>query len=104
MFTLGNRRNTEDRSTYEPLLGEPNGNALEDQTIFSVEDEDEDFKEDGSVEETSEEHSNSRHVHFEEEVRVIAPPLRSTLQSRETGALHAVYKSHGTTLMLSNRI
>ncbi|KLO19479.1 amino acid transporter [Schizopora paradoxa] len=84
MFTLGNRRNAEDRSTYEPLLGEPNGHALDEQTIFAVEDEDEDYGEDGAVEQTNDGHSNTRHVHFEEEVRVIAPPLRSTLQSRET--------------------
>lgn len=87
MFSLGNRRNADDRATYEPLLGEPSERALEEEpVIFSVTDEDEDFEEDGSDQaKDSEEHSGARHVHFQEEVRVIAPSLRSTLQSRETG-------------------
>lgn len=93
MFSLGNRRggDTEDRTTYEPLLGEPNGDSLHEPVIFSVADDEDEVEEqsngDAYIEGPGEDesHDQRRSVRFQEQVRVIGPPLRSTLQSREIG-------------------
>jgi solute carrier family 38 (sodium-coupled neutral amino acid transporter), member 11 len=50
----------------------------EHETIFAVDDDDED-------EESALPGDTQQHVRFEETVQYIAPPLRSTIQSRETG-------------------
>ncbi len=81
-------------STRQPLLndsqedlhGSGNGNS---DLLFNVDDEEEGVYEEASaldhVEETPRAKSG-RTVHFQEEVQVYAEPLRSTTESRETGA------------------
>ena len=86
MFSSGRRspQGSGDESTRRPLLdGEERG----DPVIFSVDDDEE---EEGVIGRSTEDepHTNSkgRSVRFQEEVRVIGPPLRSTMASREAGA------------------
>lgn len=92
MFNLGNRqtRQNGDAGGYEPLLGDPNGHVAEDSVVFSVEDdEDDDESEHGRYDEDSGEAPDplkrKRSVRFEDDVQVLGPPLRSTIQSREAG-------------------
>lgn len=88
MFNLSSRQakpTEEDGDTREPLLGQGNGHALEDRVIFAVADEDEDELDHdmNSADGEREPGERSRSVRFQEDVRVIGPPLRSTAQSRE---------------------
>ncbi|KAL5506963.1 hypothetical protein ACEPAH_6419 [Sanghuangporus vaninii] len=82
MFGTGRKPHQEngDEGTRRPLLdGEERG----DPVIFSV-DDDEDEEEIVGRNTDDETHANkSRSVRFQEEVRVIGPPLRSTMASRE---------------------
>ncbi|EJD03370.1 amino acid transporter [Fomitiporia mediterranea MF3/22] len=82
MFSIGKRQEQKigEESTRQPLL---NGEDHSDPILFSVDDEDE---EETSVTRHTEEEvpqNRTRSVRFQEEVRVIGPPLRSTLASRE---------------------
>ena len=86
MFNLGGRqprRTQGDESTRQPLLDEEDRNPV----LFEAEgdeEEDEHALEQEDVE-ADDGPSRGRTVHFQEEVRVIGPPLRSTLASREAG-------------------
>ncbi|TDL24242.1 amino acid transporter [Rickenella mellea] len=73
----------------QPLLGSPERN---DGVLFSIEDEDEDheFTLDGPGE--GQEPRSTHSVRFEENVRVIGPPLRSTIQSREADMFDIEYE------------
>ncbi|KAG6866353.1 hypothetical protein C0991_005274 [Blastosporella zonata] len=69
-------RNASDEAEYsKPLLG---STANQNQTIFSVEDDNED-QDEGPILNSRTDHS----VRFTEEPHIIGPPLRSTLASRE---------------------
>lgn len=56
--------------------------------LFSVDDDAEDNEDDLPLATTDglADQTKPGHVRFQEEVQVIAPPLRSTMTSRETGA------------------
>lgn len=94
MLNLSKNRqqgNNADGETRQPLLGQDHDRVHEDTVVFSVDDDDDD---DGLHESSAfaDEHEHAhpkRSVRFQEEVRVIGPPLRSTMQSREAGeSLH----------------
>lgn len=77
----------------EPLLNSSEENVTnnsddDDDVLFSAQDDD---SLDGLDRETH--RPNTRTVRFEEdvEVRIIAPSLRSTIQSREAGALRPAF-------------
>ncbi|KAG5643157.1 hypothetical protein DXG03_001487 [Asterophora parasitica] len=80
--STGKRNGATEAEYSVPLLGShDNLPANSDRTIFSVDDDDDD---DDELEGTALNTSRSDHgVRFHEEVRVIGPPLRSTLASRE---------------------
>lgn len=90
MFSLSNRQASKpddeiDAGAQEPLL---NDRSRGNDVIFSVEDdqdgvEHEDTRESGEVQGRSD---RPRSVRFQEDVRIIGPPLRSTIHSREAGA------------------
>lgn len=79
-----------DGETSEPLLGQGHDRTVDDSVIFSVDDEEEHgILYDRSTYKDDEHHHSQpkRSVRFQEEVRVIGPSLRSTMQSREAGEL-----------------
>ena len=87
MFNLGGRqpkRTQGDESTRQPLLEEEDRNPV----LFEAE-EDDGYEGgvlgNGVNVDSGDRPSRGRTVHFQEEVRVIGPPLRSTLASREAG-------------------
>jgi sodium-coupled neutral amino acid transporter 11 len=68
----------------EPLLNGSQENLVaSDSTIFAVDDDDDSDGGRGS----SPKHGTPHTVRFEENVQIIGPPLRSTVQSREAGEL-----------------
>ncbi|KAG6844567.1 hypothetical protein H0H87_005909 [Tephrocybe sp. NHM501043] len=70
-------RNTSDEAeSSQPLLG--NAGNIHNQTIFSIDDDDDDQGE-GTILTAKTDHA----VRFREEPQIIGPPLRSTLASRE---------------------
>lgn len=85
MFGIPARNKSTDGESRQPLLNHSRDNLVqEDQVIFALDEEDEDEVDDlygRASHEERPEHS----VRFKEEVQVIGPPLRSTIQSRETG-------------------
>ena len=85
MFSSGRRspQGNGDESTRRPLLDEEERG---DPVIFSVDDEEEEGVIGRSTEDEPHTNSKGRSVRFQEEVRVIGPPLRSTMASREAGA------------------
>lgn len=80
MFNLPNRQPKQngDAETRQPLLEEEHP---DDPVLFSVEDDDEEHEEQPKKDRT-------RSVRFQEDVRIIGPPLRSTIQSREARTPH----------------
>lgn len=79
-----------DGESRQPLLGSASEIEGEEHVLFSLDDDDDD-EDDSTPRERyvdEQEHTpNGRSVRFEDGVHVIAPPLRSTTQSRETGKL-----------------
>jgi sodium-coupled neutral amino acid transporter 11 len=68
---------TPQEEATRPLLGGPRENlTVREDTVFAVDDD----SDDGETLLTP-----TPTVRFEEHVQVIGPPLRSTIQSRETG-------------------
>jgi sodium-coupled neutral amino acid transporter 11 len=67
----------------QPLLSSPQEDFTQDEdVVFAIDDEDEnEHSSRGSPYTERPEHG----VRFEDEVQVIGPPLRSTIQSREAG-------------------
>lgn len=85
MFGRSTRPKGTEEESAEPLLNHSRENLVqEDQVIFAL-DEDEDEYEYGRASHEDEER-REHHVRFEEQVQVLGPPLRSTMQSREAGA------------------
>ncbi|KAI0305606.1 transmembrane amino acid transporter protein-domain-containing protein [Multifurca ochricompacta] len=76
MLGRGGRQNGRISEDGEPLLD------TADNVLFTVEDDDD--HERSALEETRPRSKTDHSVRFHDEVQVIAPPLRSTLQSRET--------------------
>src|ERR1700732_3704467 len=78
------RNGASDGESRQPLLGGSHSQVHEDNVIFAIDDEDETsnvhHSEDGSPQPERPDHT----VRFQEEVQVIGPPLKSTIQSRET--------------------
>lgn len=75
----------------QPLLGRSEDESRtdhEDSVLFSVDDEDDDdLRQTSALDPApSPPPKGSHSVRFEEDVQVIGPPLRSTLESREVGA------------------
>lgn len=86
------RTRDEEGGVNEPLLNDSDEDLparAKDDVLFSVDDGSEDDHEDELLA-VADENGHAEHgrptVRFEESVQVIAPPLRSTFQSRETGA------------------
>lgn len=77
----------------QPLLSSSRDDLVQDdRVLFAIDDEDaDDHSGRGSPDLERPEHS----VRFEDEVHVIGPPLRSTIQSREAGTIrrqiHDIY-------------
>lgn len=94
MFGLPNRqpRQNGEAETRQPLLEEESHN---DRVIFSVADDGEedypahqlDVAQQPEVPKKERTQRTSRSVRFQEDVRIIGPPLRSTIQSREARTL-----------------
>ncbi|SRR6266702_2123369 len=83
MLGWGGRQNGQINGDDQPLLQSSHEHGHEDSenTLFAVEDED-----NTSVLEDSHTRGKADHtVRFQDQVQVIAPPLRSTLESREAG-------------------
>jgi sodium-coupled neutral amino acid transporter 11 len=86
MFAANSRaREAADGEARQPLLNASHEDVSADsnQVVFSVDDED---SESSSAEPWSAVRRIEPSVRFQEEVQVIGPPLRSTIQSREAGA------------------
>lgn len=77
MFNLSSLQAKKPEEGYRQLSASSDNLHLQDDSvIFSVADDDDD----------DEERAIGRnHVRFEENVHIIGPPLRSTIESRETG-------------------
>ena len=88
-----NKRDREtngDSSTRQPLLHDSQEDLHEggsSDLLFKVDDEEDDAYEEASALDHVETQKTKagRSVHFQEEVQVYAEPLRSTIESRETG-------------------
>lgn len=82
-----NRNGTGEGEVRQPLL--PSRGSREDlteeRTIFSVEDSDDDELEQNEAFNSPQRDRPEHSVRFQEDVQVIGPPLRSTMQSREAG-------------------
>ncbi|KAI0769606.1 amino acid transporter [Trametes elegans] len=85
------RGRTDEPEASQPLLhdheDEPGARAAHENVLFTVDDGEEDDADSDVPLVNSNGHvgqSKPGHVRFQEEVQVIAPPLRSTFQSRET--------------------
>lgn len=79
-----------DHESAEPLLGSHSPDRVE--TVFAVDDDEDDYGHDTSSFEANGVAKNDtgdarggHTVRFEDTVQIIAPPLRSTYASRETG-------------------
>jgi sodium-coupled neutral amino acid transporter 11 len=81
------RERNGDAETGQPLLGQGHDRLADDPVIFSVTDDDEEehsaLRNENGFSDEPPQYQPKRSVRFQEEVRVIGPPLRSTLQSRE---------------------
>ena len=80
--------------TYEPLLDDT---ERQNNVVFSVEDDEDDIDEHNKPGEEEAHEARTRTVRFEEDVRVLGPPLRSTIVSRETGVFYP--RVHATVLI-----
>ena len=91
MFGHNSRKDraiSSDGESREPLLGSSRQDSVDENVIFAIEDDDDEpanvHPGRGSPHAERPEHS----VRFQEEVQVIGPPLKSTIQSREAGEDH----------------
>lgn len=88
MFSLKNvgrqSRPNGGADNYEPL---PEDGEHQNDVLFSVDNDDDEEEENGHAgpDEDEAHDKRTRTVRFQEDVRVIGPPLRSTIASRETG-------------------
>lgn len=79
------RNGTGEGEVRQPLLRGSREDLTEEQTIFSVEDSDDDELEQNEAFNSPQRDRPEHSVRFQEDVQVIGPPLRSTMQSREAG-------------------
>lgn len=93
MFSLSNvgrqSRPNGGTGTYEPLLDD---SERQNNVVFSVDDDEDDADAHGEPGEDEAHEVRSKTVRFQEDVRVLGPPLRSTIVSRETGAYYFLIK------------
>lgn len=75
-----------DQESSQPLLGSDRG-VHDDRVLFSLDDDEEERIPSPPPKDTTPRTPNGRSVRFQDDVHVIGPPLRSTIQSRETGML-----------------
>ena len=83
MFAQSTRKRDQDAGEVadrQPLLDDP---VTEDRLVFSVDDDDSD--EEGAVNLPPSSARSAHNVRFREDVQIIGPPLKSTIQSREAG-------------------
>ena len=83
-------------SSHEDLPTTLTSASSTENVLFSV-DGDEDEHETSALEDTHRRSKADHTVHFEEQVHVIAPPLRSTTESREAGM-------YGTVIVIVFRV
>jgi solute carrier family 38 (sodium-coupled neutral amino acid transporter), member 11 len=81
MFGQPRHQNAADGEARQPLLNDSQENPADKRVVFAVDDSDDD--EERSAIDTPK--KSSRSVTFREDVQVIGPPLRSTIESREAG-------------------
>ena len=74
------RENDNDAESSQPLLD--GSEVADDRVVFSLEDDDSPVH---SGRNSPQNEKPERSVRFREEPQVIGPPLKSTMQSRETG-------------------
>jgi solute carrier family 38 (sodium-coupled neutral amino acid transporter), member 11 len=80
------RRAPSDGESRQPLLSSSHENLAEDESvIFAIADDDETNIFHSGRESPEAEERPEHSVRFQEEVQVIGPPLKSTIQSREAG-------------------
>lgn len=85
MLGWGGRQNGQISSDGQPLLQSSHEHEDDENTLFAIEDDDE-VTESSALEASHPSRNNTDHsVRFQDQVQVIAPPLRSTPESREAG-------------------
>ena len=85
MFGQPRTQNQADGDIREPLLNGSRRVLADDRVVFSVTDDDDDVEEDSALNPQSQQQDSARTVSFQEDVQVIGPSLRSTIESREAG-------------------
>jgi solute carrier family 38 (sodium-coupled neutral amino acid transporter), member 11 len=84
MLGRGGRQNGHVNGDSQPLLDSSREDlSTTDSVVFAIEDDDD--QETSALEETHSKGKEDHSVRFQDEVQVIAPRLRSTLESREAG-------------------
>jgi sodium-coupled neutral amino acid transporter 11 len=87
MLGRGGRRNGQTSGDGQPLLQSSHGDEDSENTLFAIEDEDDDdICETSALEDSHPRNKPDHSVRFQDQVQVIAPSLRSTIESREAGA------------------
>ena len=86
MLGRGGRRNGQISGDGQPLLQDSHEHEDSD-TLFAIEDED--VLETSALEDSHSRSKADHSVRFQDQVQVIAPSLRSTIQSREAGVSSA---------------
>ena len=86
MLGRGGRRNGQIRSDEQHLLQSSHGDEDSENTLFAIEDDDDDLHETSALEDSHSRSKPDHSVRFQDQVQVIAPSLRSTIESREAGA------------------
>jgi solute carrier family 38 (sodium-coupled neutral amino acid transporter), member 11 len=77
-------QNAPDRDVREPLLNDSRQNLADNNVVFSVTDDDEE-EENTALDSPRNLPGSTHSVTFREDVQIIGPSLRSTIESREAG-------------------
>jgi sodium-coupled neutral amino acid transporter 11 len=86
MLGRGGRRNGQINGDGLPLLQDSHEHEDSENTLFSIEEDDDDVPETSALEDPHPRSKPDHSVRFQDQVQVIAPSLRSTIESREAGA------------------
>jgi sodium-coupled neutral amino acid transporter 11 len=86
MLGRGGRRNGQINGDGLPLLQDEYEHEHSENTLFSIEEDDDDVPETSALEDSHPRSKPDHSVRFQDQVQVIAPSLRSTIESREAGA------------------
>lgn len=87
MLGRGGRQNGQINGDGLPLLQNSHEHEEDSEnTLFSIEDDDDDVPETSALGDSHPRSKPDHSVRFQDQVQVIAPPLRSTIESREAGA------------------